>query len=55
MKTEIVKSVNGYNVERVVGTRGHFWVTMRSGAWGREEYTFSSIKAAVKFIEIYTA
>ena len=48
---ETVKEVKGYKVQRMKGTRGHYFVNVREGKGFREFHTFRSIKAAVEFIE----
>ena len=44
---EIVKTVKGYNIERMIGTRGQFFIKTRPNAtrW------FRTIKAATAYIE----
>lgn len=49
--TEVVKEVNGYKVQRYIGTKGHYFVNIREGKSWREFHTFKSIKSAVEFIE----
>ena len=44
---EIVKTVNGYNIERMVGSRGFYWVRLTEN----RQATFYTIKAAVAYIE----
>ncbi len=48
---ETVKIVNGYAIERTIGTRGFYYVTVREGKGFREYRTFKTIKAAVAFCE----
>lgn len=48
---ETVKTVKGYAITRMVGTRGCYHVTVREGATWKAFYTFRSIKAAAEFIE----
>ena len=48
---ETVKTVNGYEITRMVGTRGAYHVNVREGNGWREFHTFRTIKAAVEFIE----
>ena len=44
---EIVKTVKGYNIERMIGTRGQFFVKTRPNVFVR----FKTIKAATAYIE----
>ena len=48
---ETVKTVNGYEIKRMIGTRGAYHVTVREGKGFREFHTFRTIKSAVEFIE----
>ena len=48
---ETVKTVKGYEVKRMIGTRGAYRVTVREGNGFREFHTFRTVKAAVEFIE----
>jgi hypothetical protein len=50
---ETVKTVNGYEIKRMIGTRGAYHVNVREddGKGWREFHTFRTIKAAVEFIE----
>lgn len=48
---ETVKTVKGYAITRMVGTRGCYHVNVREGKGWREFHTFRTIKAAVEFIE----
>lgn len=48
---EVVKVVKGYEIKRMVGTRGFYHVNVREGKGWREFHTFRTIKAAVEFIE----
>lgn len=48
---ETIKTVKGYNIERMKGTRGHYHVTIREGEHFKVYHTFKTIKAAVEFIE----
>lgn len=48
---ETVKTVKGYAITRMVGTRGFYYVNVREGNGWREFHTFRTIKAAVEFIE----
>lgn len=44
---EIVKTVKGYNIERMIGTRGSFFVNARPNVF----IHFKTIKAATAYIE----
>ena len=44
---EVVKTVNGYNITRMVGTRGFYHVRLDA----HRERTFRTIKAATAFCE----
>lgn len=47
---ETVKTVNGYEVKRMVGSRGHYSVSVWEGHNGFGEYfTFRTIKEATAF------
>ena len=48
---EVVKVVNGYEIKRMVGTKGFYHVNVREGNGFREFHTFKTIKAAVEFIK----
>ena len=48
---ETVKTVKGYDVKRMIGTRGAYHVTVREGNGFSEFHTFRTVKAAVEFIE----
>ena len=48
---EVVKTVKGYNITRMIGTKGAYHVTIREGKGFREFHTFRTIKAATEFIE----
>ena len=48
---ETVKIVNGYEIKRMVGTRGFYHINVREGKGWAEFHTFRTIKAAVEFIE----
>lgn len=48
---EVVKTVKGYDITRMVGSRGAYHVSVREGKGFREFHTFKTIKAAVEFIE----
>ena len=47
---ETVKTVKGYDVTRMKGTRGCYHVNVREGKGFREFHTFKTIKAAEQFI-----
>ena len=51
MMYEVVKTVKGIDIVRMVGTKGFYHVNIREGNGWREFHTFRSIKAAVKFLE----
>lgn len=48
---EVVKVVKGYEITRMIGTHGVYYVNVREGKSWREFHTFRSIKAATEFIE----
>lgn len=48
---ETVKTVKGYDIVRMKGTRGFYHVNVREGKGFKEFHTFRTIKAAVEFIE----
>lgn len=48
---ETVKIVKGYEIKRMKGTRGNYWVLIREGKGFKESLNFKTIKAAVEFIE----
>lgn len=48
---EVVKTVKGYDITRMKGTKGHYHVSVREGKGFREFHTFRTIKSAVQFIE----
>lgn len=48
---EVVKTVNGYDIVRMKGTKGAYHVNIREDKGFREFHTFKTIKAAVEFIE----
>lgn len=48
---EVVKTVRGYNITRMIGTKGAYHVNVREGKGFREFHTFKTIKAATEFIE----
>ena len=48
---EVVKTVKGYDITRMTGSRGTYHVSVREGKGFREFHTFKTIKVAVEFIE----
>lgn len=48
---ETVKTVKGYEIYRMKGTHGAYYVNVREGKGWKEYHTFRTIKAAVEFIE----
>lgn len=46
---ETVKTVNGYEIKRMVGTHGFYHVNIREGKGWSQFHTFKTIKAAVAF------
>lgn len=48
---ETVKTVKGYDITRMKGTKGAYHVNVREGKGFRAFHTFKTIKAAVEFIE----
>lgn len=48
---ETIKTVKGYEIKRMKGTRGAYHVNVREGKGFREFHTFRTIRAAVEFIE----
>ena len=50
MTREIVKTVNGYNIERTPGTQRFYYVYLTE----RKIVTFHSIKKAAEYIESLT-
>ena len=50
---ETVRTVNGYNIERMKGTHGHYIVTLWVSESGnsRKYRTFKTVKSAVAFCE----
>lgn len=48
---ETVKTVKGYDIVRMKGTKGAYHVTVREGKGWSEFHTFKTIKAAAQFIE----
>lgn len=48
---ETVKTVNGYEIKRMIGTHGAYHVNVREGKGFREFHTFKTIKAAADFCE----
>ena len=51
MMYEVVRTVKGYDIVRMKGTKGAYHVNVREGKGFREFHTFRTIKAAVEFIE----
>lgn len=49
--TEVVKVVNGHAITRMVGTKGHYEVTIKEGKGFRKFQVFKTIKAAAAFCE----
>ena len=48
---ETVKTVNGYDIVRMKGTRGAYHVNVKEGKGWRAFHTFKTIKAAATFCE----
>lgn len=48
---EVVKVVNGYEIKRMVGTRGFYHINIREGEGWKEFHTFRTIKAAAEFAQ----
>ena len=48
---ETVKTVKGYDITRMKGTKGVYHVNVREGKGFREFHTFKTIRSAVEFIE----
>lgn len=48
---ETVKTVNGYDITRMKGTHGFYYVTIREGKSWKAYQTFRTIKAAAAFCE----
>ena len=48
---EVVKTVKGYDIIRMKGTKGIYHINIREGKGFKEFHTFRTIKAAVEFIE----
>ena len=48
---EVVKVVNGYEIKRMIGSRGQYHVNVREGNGFQEFHTFRTIKAATEFIQ----
>lgn len=48
---KVVKIVNGYEIKRMVGTKGFYHVDIREGKSFKEFRTFRTIKAATAFCE----
>ena len=51
MTYETVKVVNGFEIYRMKGTRGFYYVNIREGKGWKEFHTFHTIKAAAQFCE----
>lgn len=47
---ETVKVVKGYEIVRMIGSRGAYHVNIKEGKGWKEFHTFKTIKAAVEFI-----
>lgn len=47
---EVVKTIKGYDITRLKGSKGCYHVNVREGKGFREFHTFKTIKAAVEFI-----
>lgn len=47
---EIVKIVKGYKIERTIGTRGYYEVTLKEGKNFRKFLSFRSAKQAERYI-----
>lgn len=47
---ETVKTIKGYDIYRMKGSRGFYYVNIREGKGFREFHTFKTVKAAVEFI-----
>jgi len=47
---EVVKTVKGYDITRMKGSKSCYHVNIREGKGFREFHTFKTIKAAVEFI-----
>lgn len=47
---ETVRIVKGYEITKVKGTHGFYYVTVREGKGWRAYHTFRTIKAAAEFI-----
>lgn len=48
---ETVKTIKGYNITKMAGTKNCYHVTLREGEGFKISRTFSTIKAATEFIE----
>ena len=48
---EVVKIVKGYEITRMKGTKGTYYVNIKEGKGFREFHTFKTIKSATEFIE----
>lgn len=52
---ETVKVVNGYEIYRMKGTHGFYYVNIREGKGWKEFHSFKTIKAAAQFCETIPA
>ena len=52
---ETVKVVNGFEIYRMKGTHGFYYVNIREGNGWKEFHSFRTIKAAVQFCETLKA
>ena len=48
---ETVKTINGYNIERMKGTKGYYTVTVKVFNDSKKYYSFRTIKSASDFCE----
>ena len=55
MMYETVKVVNGYEIYRMKGTHGFYYVNIREGKGWKEFHSFKTIKAAAQFCETIPA
>ena len=51
---ETVKTVNGYDIYRMIGTHSSYWVDIRKGEGFKQSAHFRTIKAATAYIESRT-
>lgn len=49
MLYETVKTVNGYEITRMIGTHGYYTVNIKEGKGWKEFHSFRTIKAAAEF------